>query len=483
MPATDTRPNLLLITTDQQRFDTIHAGGNPHIRTPHLNWLCDGGVRFSRAYADCPICVPARATIMNGRHGWKTGLTNNSENVQPTVATRSLAGLLTQAGYQTRAQGKMHFVPERCNYGFEHMELLEDYYRDMARNTHRGVPMNHGLGQNEMEPGISTVHETHSLTHWTVDRSIDFLQTRDDTRPFFLWTSFSKPHPPFDPCLNYWSLYQNAPVPAPIYGDWSQNASDVPGGFMNTSWLLSGADRFDPAALADIRRAYYALITQIDYNIGRLISALREGGLLDNTLILFCSDHGEMLGDHHMGAKATFFEGSAHVPMLLRGPDSLIPAQVRGDVCDALVTHTDVYATLLAAAGVTIPDDYPHDGLNMLEMLRAGPARDRLVGYCADYYMLLEGHCKYTFTDAGGAEMLFDLAADPLEQRELIRSGGYAQLACDMRRRLAQALAGHSPAARDGDMTAIREAPTARHVRAHNWPGFHLHGPPWEILH
>src|SRR5690554_5698253 len=110
------KPNILFITTDQQRFDTIHALGNRHIYTPHLNWLVDQGVTFTRCYSDSPICMPARATIMTGKHGYTTGLTGNNEDIRPMVDHATLPQVLTQNGYQTRAQGKMHFTPMRANY-------------------------------------------------------------------------------------------------------------------------------------------------------------------------------------------------------------------------------------------------------------------------------------------------------------------------------------------------------------------------------
>ena len=125
------RPNLLLITTDQQRFDTIHAAGNGSIFTPHLNWLCDTGVRYTSAYADCPACAPSRATIMTGLHGHSHGQTGN-DRTTPMAGRPTLPTLLTAAGYQTRAVGKMHFHPVRAHYGFEHMEILPDYYRQVA---------------------------------------------------------------------------------------------------------------------------------------------------------------------------------------------------------------------------------------------------------------------------------------------------------------------------------------------------------------
>lgn len=128
------RPNILVITTDQQRYDTIHAHGNKSIFTPHLNYLAAQGVSFSRAYTDSPICVAARQTIMAGRHAATNRQLINSEIKPISMGELStLPGLLTQARYQTRAVGKMHFDPPRANYGFEHMEILLDYYRHMDR--------------------------------------------------------------------------------------------------------------------------------------------------------------------------------------------------------------------------------------------------------------------------------------------------------------------------------------------------------------
>ena len=222
------KPNLLLITTDQHRFDALGCAGNAHIRTPHLDYLANTGIRFTRGYSDAPVCATARATLITGRHYYNMpkGIGNFGQPAT-TDATKTLPAQLAQHGYQTRLVGKAHYVPERCNYGWQHMELLEDYYREMARHPERGVPMDHGLGQNEMYPALATVPESHSLTHWTVRRSIEFLETRDPTRPFCLHTSFSKPHPPWDPCLNYWQLYQNATMPEAHLGNLSNEASDV----------------------------------------------------------------------------------------------------------------------------------------------------------------------------------------------------------------------------------------------------------------
>ncbi len=285
------RPNLILITTDQQRFDTIARAGNPSILTPHLNWIADTGVLCRRAYTDAPICCAARATMITGLHHRNMGPYANWGQPTAKDPAQTLPGILTRHGYQTRSVGKVHYNPARCNYGFEHMEILEDYYRFVRQFPERGIPMDHGVGQNEMEPVISTVDESWSLTRWTVNRAIDFLETRDTTRPFFLNVGFSKPHPPYDPCLNYWQLYQNIDLPKPVLGDWSQDVSHIPTGFLNPTWLLNGVDRLGEQVIQQIRRAYYACITQIDYNLGYLFSRLRELNLLDKTLLVFSADH------------------------------------------------------------------------------------------------------------------------------------------------------------------------------------------------
>ena len=157
------RPNLLLITTDQQRFDTIaHAANcytgdtNDAIFTPHLNYLLGSGTHFRRCYSDAPICMAARATIMTGRHGHRNDYHQNGGKTVPMTRHPTLPGVLGYAGYQTRAIGKMHFNPLRAHYGFQHMQLLPDYLREMKERGHS--PMDHGLGQNEMEPGFATVH-------------------------------------------------------------------------------------------------------------------------------------------------------------------------------------------------------------------------------------------------------------------------------------------------------------------------------------
>lgn len=476
------KPNILLITTDQQRFDTINALGNKYIFTPHLNWLVDQGITFMRCYTSSPICMAARATIMTGRHGYTTGLTGNNDRIKPMTDNPTLPGILTCSGYQTRAQGKMHFSPMRANYGFEYMELPMDYYRERNRNAQLGLPKDHGVGENEIEPVISTVDEADSLTCWTVKRSIDFLETRDETRPFFLWTSFTKPHPPFDPCMNYWTLYQNRDVPSPVYGDWSRQVEDIPQGYMQPTYLLNNAYRLGEEQMKDVKRAYYACITQIDYSLGLLFARMRELGLFENTWIIFTTDHGDMQGDHHMGAKTTFFEGSAHIPLIIRPPfSSWEPNPLSGKKCDTLVNLADIMPTVLNIAGSMVPEGI--DGTDLLQLVdNPGNSRD-FFGNCNDDFLtVIDGEYKYMWTALGGDELMFNLHSDPHEQHNLAGMAVEQEKLKFMRSKLTGYALKYSPSlVKDGKLIYKPALKGPQDVS--KWPGFHSTVFPTDVLH
>ena len=476
------RPNILLITTDQQRFDTIAALGNKHIYTPHLNWLVDEGITFTRCYADCPICMPSRATIMTGKMGTTLGLVENKDEIMPMAAHDTLPAILTRNGYQTRAQGKMHFSPMRANYGFEHMELPMDYYIERNRDIKGGIPKAHGVGENELEPVISTVDELNSLTYWTVRRSIDFIETRDDTRPFFLWTSFTKPHPPLDPCANYWALYRNNEIPPPIWGGWSEQVENMPQGYLKPTYSLNSAYRMTKEQLQESKRAYYACITQIDYNLGLLFGRMREMGLLDNTWIIFTSDHGDMMGDHHMGAKSMFFEGSAHIPMLIRPPQAAWEINpLAGEKCDALVNLTDVLPTILSAAGISLPEDI--DGIDMIDLMR-NSTEDRIFygNFNHTHFAVIENEYKYLWTSLGGDELFFNLENDPYEQHNLVVLPEQQQRLNGMREKLIAYLEKNEPSlVKDGEL--VHQPAPKGPMDIAKWPGFHSTSANSDVLH
>lgn len=188
------RPNVLLITTDQQRFDTIQGLNNDLILTPHLNYLLDSSIAFTNCYSDCPLCMPARTTIMSGRHAYNHGLLVNG-GASPLSETTTLPQELHRSGYQTHLVGKTHFGQPEDQYGLENIVGNDDYFRDLE-SAGSLFPRDHGVGANDVAVCFSKVAEEHTTTWWTIDRSIQFLEHRDESRPFFLWTSLEKPHPP-----------------------------------------------------------------------------------------------------------------------------------------------------------------------------------------------------------------------------------------------------------------------------------------------
>ena len=426
------RPNILLITTDQQRFDTVAALGNQEIYTPHLNWLADEGISFTRCYSDCPICMPARATIMTGKPAYEHGLVDNLNSKLPMAENNTFPAILTHNGYQTRAEGKLHFFPMRTYYGIEHADLPMDYFNEMRRRGKSSTRV-HGIGENEMEPAVNTIEESDTLTHWIVDKSVDFLENHDPTRPFFLWTSFTKPHPPLDPDLSYWELYRDAPLTPPVTGDWSEDTESLPTGFYEPTYRLNNINRMSGYQQLQIKRAYYACISQIDYNLGILFARMRELNLLESTWIIFTSDHGDMLGDHHMGAKSLFLEGSAHIPMIIKPPAEFGKSHVRysGIRCDKLVTLVDVMPTILSICGIKC-DERLH-GVNLLEYIEN--KRDRtFYGNCANtYFAVMDKGWKYTWTAAGGSELMFNLDNDPYERHNLSDMAEYTGLKKQLR--------------------------------------------------
>ena len=296
----------------------------------------------------------------------------------------------------------------------------------MADRGYDLQPMRHGLGQNELTPGRSTVPEALSHTNWVAQKSMEFiLRRRDPTVPFFLMTSFSKPHPPFDPPAPYDTMYLNERIPEPVVGDWADEEA-MPFAMRRTRNGCH-ADRYTPEIIRAARAAYYGMITQIDYNLGRVLAALRHIGDSRShaeTLILFVSDHGEYLLDHRSVAKSFHHDVSARVPLMIHYPDGW-ERGLYGTRTDALATHADLLPTILAEVGGEVPGDV--DGVDLTAVVEGrAPARDYLslqMGRQPDAHLIslciTDGRWKYCWYPEGSYEHLFDLESDPRECRNL----------------------------------------------------------------
>ncbi len=471
-------PNILLITSDQQRFDTAGDASPPFMRTPHFNLLCNEGVNFTSAYSDCPICVPARVSLMTGKYVTTHKMTKNGPTSKIMGRMNTLPTYMRDRGYQTAAIGKMHFKPPRTRHGFDEMILPNDYYYEMTRSGEKLQPMRHGIGQNELYPCQATVPESMTLTSWITEECVKYiLERRDPTLPFFLWCSFSKPHPPLDPPEPYYSMYRNCDIPEPFISNWSEG-NDCPEPFKRFKESRS-VDLIPKEILLQARAAYYGLITQIDYNIGRIFSALQDAGMFDDTFIIYTSDHGEFLGDHNAGSKVFFYESSSHVPFVMRMPKSW-GNRKHGTEVSSVVTHADILPTLLAATGTSeFPDDI--DGQDLIALSRGQLEAPRifLEGMTDDprreYYALTDGKWKYIWYSEGGVEQLFDLVNDPKELNNLSHIKEYASKKAELKKELISRHENRSSnAVCDGKLV---EKPigcdSVRDRRNSDWPGFH----------
>jgi arylsulfatase A-like enzyme len=355
--------------------------------------------------------------MMTGKYVHNHGMSRNGSTSEVMGNAGTMPDLLRQAGYQTCGIGEMRFTPERALHGFDELRLPADYYKEMRLAGHGCQPARHGIGRNELYPAMATVPEGLTLTNWIANQCADYVRNkRDPTKPMFLWCSFSKPHPPLDPPEPYYSMYRDCNIPEPVYGDWSED-SKLPCSMRRyyRKWSL---DLIPKELIREARAAYYGLITQIDYNMGQIISSLTEAGIWNDTLIVYTSDHGELLGDHHGGMKMFFHEPSSHIPFVLRLPQNWDrDTRCHGQVSRDLITHADILPTFLAAAGAEIPDDV--DGFDLTAVARGEieEPREYLEGttFIGKYYAITDGRWKYMYYPEGASEQLFDLQTDPKE--------------------------------------------------------------------
>ena len=455
------RPNVLLFMADQFRGDCLGVDGHPDVKTPFLDTLALRGARFARAYSATPSCIPARAGLMTGmcpRHHGRVGY----QDGVPWRYENTLAGCFTRAGYQTKCVGKMHVHPLRNRLGFEDVELhdgflhyyrrpgtpacesqlrADDYFYEMQGLGHKDVT-DTGIDCNgSVARPWPYAEETHP-TRWVGDRAVDFLRRRDRDHPFFLMASFVRPHPPFDAPQCFFDMYRGMDLRRPPIGDWAQKTASRAQGSPNGI--------ADPELLREAQIGYYACITQIDHQIGRVMEQLLLEGELANTYVLFLADHGELLGDHNLYRKSLPYEGSARVPLLIAGP-GVAP----GTVSQAPVELMDVMPTLLDGCGIEIPVSV--DGKSLLPLARGedAPWREWLhgehawEGYSVQYVVTRRD--KYVWFSRDGREQYFDLAADPQETHDRIADPACRERIDQLRRALIADLVGREEGYTDGE--------------------------------
>lgn len=419
------KPNLLLIMCDQLRADVLGCYGNRLVQTPNMDRLAARGICFDNAYSQTPVCVPARYGLISGEHPFQLGLTDNGSRTKPLL--HPLAEMIRQQQYSTCAIGKMHFTPVRDHCGFDRMLLSEeipahvqddDYLLFLQERGYGHVLEPHGKrSEHYYVPQVSELPEELHTTAWTAEQTCDQIR-RNANRPFFIFSSFIKPHPPFDPCQPYDQMYPLEQIPEPIRQESERHPDDTAIDIQN-DYKINGIATITDEEIRKIRAYYYGAVSQIDAQIGRILDTLDECGLTEDTLIILTADHGEMLGDHYSFGKRTYYEASTRIPFLVSWPGQLPQAGRRNQ----LVHLQDIYATLISAAGGEVP--LSSAGKNVLEACEQPDAliREQLVGEFGRgrslKFMLRWGDYKYIYHTNGAREQLFHLAKDPDEMNNL----------------------------------------------------------------
>jgi len=417
------RPNILLLFTDQQRADTIHAAGNPVIRTPALDRLVREGVTFRSAYTPSPVCVSARCSLIFGQYPHRTGC---SDNADPMPEDRpAFMDFLADAGYHAHGIGKMHFKPDsqalRGFHSREHQEEMrrniedDDYLRFLHANGFGHVHDPMGCrGEMYYIPQPAQMPAKFHATQWVGDRAVAFLRDARKDEPFFLWTSFVHPHPPFSPPTPWNKLYRAPMMPLPKRPEQLESLWTYMNRHQNRYKFRDNG--IDNNLLRCMKAYYYACISFIDHQIGRILATLEQRGDLDNTLILFTSDHGEFLGDYNCFGKRSMLDPAARIPLLVRHPERF----EGGTFSDAPVSLVDIMPTFLNAAGIDA-GGHTLDGVDLADIARGGQDDRRLYaqhrGGETGQYRGLSREWKYAYSAADRREYLFDRVNDPQETR------------------------------------------------------------------
>ncbi|NOX90471.1 MAG: arylsulfatase [Calditrichaeota bacterium] len=443
-------PNLILIMTDQQRFDTLGCTGNPVIKTPNLDSIAREGVIFANAYSSVPSCTPARSGLLTGLSPWHHGMLGYGRVGEKYKF--EMPEMLRNAGYFTFGIGKMHWFPQKALHGFhatlvdesgrvEQPGFVSDYHDWFNLQAPGANPDATGIGWNEHRAAPYVLDERLHPTAWTGQTAVRLIQNYKLPQPLFLKVSFARPHSPYDPPPRFWNMYRDEEMPPPFVGEWAKKFA----GFPMTKNAAYGNFGIEHARRA--RRGYYANITFIDQQIGKIINALKEKGMYDNALIIFTADHGDMLGDHYHWRKTYPYEGSAHVPLLMKLPSQTETVVKRGSTLFYPVELRDILPTFLHACGQPIPEEM--DGDSLLKLVgKKNPSWRSFIDlehatcYSEDNYWcaLTDGRFKYVFSFYDGHEELFDIQLDKSERVNLADSSDFRDVLKLWRGRMAEHL-------------------------------------------
>lgn len=467
----DRKLNILWICTDQQRWDTLGCYGNQHVETPNLDRLAAGGVLFERAYCQCPVCTPSRASFLTGRYPRTTGCRQNGQSI--SADEQLVPKLFADAGYSCGLSGKLHLsschpsaapvIERRIADGYAEFHWSHHPDADWPANEYDHWLREKGLkyartsfhGSSYVEAGM--VAEHHQTT-WCALKAAEFIEANAEfDRPWLFSVNFFDPHHPFDPpeelLQRYLEKLDAIPLPEYVPGELDTKPRfqqiDHEGAYGGNAGLPYDAMSDEDHRL--VRAAYWAMCDLVDQQVGRMLDALERTGQLNDTLVIFMSDHGEMLGDHGIYLKGPYFyEPAIHVPLILSWPGTIAAGRSVNDMTELV----DLAPTLLEAAGLP---SYPGmQGTSLWNMLLPGaaPPAPREDIYC-EYYNAMPWHKnptaqatmvrteRYKLTVIHGLATgeLYDLDQDPHETHNLWDDSAHRDLQCELLRRLTDRMA------------------------------------------
>jgi choline-sulfatase len=455
--ATRRQPNVLLIMSDQHKRSCMGAYGDRVARTPHLDTLAEQSVRFTDAYCANPVCTPSRASLMTGLYSHNHEAQDNTHSY--LAKHKTLAHHFGAAGYSTALVGKMHWVDAQ-SHGFEYRLEFNDWFQSLGPKTaiyadELGRP-NSGSGQPEIDDlwrdagdpwkdarhkderegsvhvgRVSTLPESNHFDSFVARESIRYLrQHQQADGPFFLVTSFLKPHDPFMPAKRFADMFKPEDMTLPA--SWGKgNVANLPHEVVESIKYNGPTPEVRDEARAKEHIAYYyANLAQMDDCVGQLLQVLKETGNDRDTIICYTSDHGEMLGDLGLWQKFEFYEGSCGVPLLIK-----VPGEASG-VASVPVSQVSLGATLMDLCGVR--SIQPNDGVSFASLVRNPQSKHSFGPVFAEYalnsprakYMVRDGDWKYTYWTQDREELynlksdpaeLQNVAADPRCRKEVIR--------------------------------------------------------------
>jgi arylsulfatase len=470
MSPTRRAPDILLVTCDQLRKDALGCYGNSIVRTPVIDRLAGAGVRFENVFVASPVCAPNRGSIVTGRFPSVHGLSDNGCLLPASEIT--LMEVLRAAGYTTLGSGKMHFRPQWAfppegapevigpedlasaidpqpqpwefpYYGFTAGAFTEDNRVGRFAEYLRGEGLDpwadpHSFSPNQHATGRSAWPAECSQTSWIVRQAIELLEAHADERPpIFMWVSFVHPHHPFIAPAPFDTLYTGEPIPLPIWDP--AEVDGWPTHYRERHYATDGdGEAIGMSELGDadwrrIKAHYWGMLSHIDDQLGRLLERWERRRGFDDTVVMFTSDHGEMLGDHHLLFKDTHYDCVTNVPLIVRSPDR----SRAGEVSAAFAQSIDLMPTLLEHAGLPAPPAAQGRSLSgMLQDPASTGYADVLIENPGSVRTLRTAEARLSWHGLGERGELYDLRTDPDAVRNLWSDSSSAALKAAMMERL-----------------------------------------------